>query len=122
MARKPTHEELEQRVRELEKQAFEHKKAKEELQRRAAELERSNQEFKHFVDVALNNLQEPLDKVLSYLQFVDARYKGRLGPDADEFITSAIEGANRIRSVVSDMSAYLKNNHGDGVASGAISD
>jgi light-regulated signal transduction histidine kinase (bacteriophytochrome) len=122
MTSKPTYEELEEKVRELEKQGFEHNKAKEELQHRATELERSNQELKHFVDVALNNLQEPLDKVLSYLQFVDARYKGRLGPDADEFIACAIEGANRIRSVVSDMSAYLNNNQGGGVASGAISD
>jgi hypothetical protein len=48
--------------------------------------------------------------------------RGKQAPDADEFIASAIEGANRIRSVVSDMSAYLKNNQGGGVASGAISD
>jgi len=108
MARKPTYEELEQGVMKLEKEAFEHNKAKEELQHRVAELQRSNQELKHFVDVALDNLQEPLDKVLSYLQFVEARYKGRLGPDADEFITSAMEGANRIRRVVSNMSACLK--------------
>ena len=122
MTMKPTYEELEQRVMKLEKQAFEHNKAKEELQHRATELERSNQELNHCVDVALNNLQEPLDKVLIYLQFVDARYKGRLGSDADEFIASAIEGAHRIRSVVSDMSAYLKNNQGGGVACDAISD
>jgi light-regulated signal transduction histidine kinase (bacteriophytochrome) len=110
MVRKPTYVELEQRVMKLGKQAFEDNKAKEELQHRVAELERSNQELKHFVDVALDSLLEPLGNVLIYLQFVDARYKGRLGPDADEFITSAMEGANRIRSVVSNMSAYLKNN------------
>ena len=110
MARKPTYKELEQRVIKLEKQAFEHNKAKEELRHRVAELKRSNQELKHFVDVGLDNLLEPLDNVLIYLQFVDARYKGRLGPDADEFITSAMEGANRIRSIASNMSAYLKNN------------
>jgi light-regulated signal transduction histidine kinase (bacteriophytochrome) len=122
MAKKPTYEELEQGVMKLEEQAFEHNKAKEELQHRIAELQRNNQELKHFVDVALNNLQEPLDKVLSYLQFVEARYKGRLGPDADDFITSAMEGAKRIQSVVSKMSAYLRNNQGGGVVSGAISD
>ena len=110
MARKPTYEELEQRVMKLEKQAFEHNKAKEELRHRVAELKRSNQELKHFVDLGLDSLLEPLDNILIYLQFVDARYKGRLGPDADEFITSAMEGANRIRSVASNMSAYLKNN------------
>jgi len=122
MAKKPTYEQLEQRVMKLEQQAFEHNKAKEERQYRVTELQRRSQELKHFVDVALNDLQEPLDKVLNYLQFVEARYKGRLGPDADEFITSAMEGANRIRSVVSNMSAYLKNNHGGGVVSGTISD
>jgi signal transduction histidine kinase len=117
MARKPTYDELEQRVRQLEKQAFEHKKVKEQLQRRAAELERSNQEVRDLVDVALNDLQQPLDTVLSYLEFVGARYQGRLGSDADAFIGSAVEGANRIRSVVSDMSAYLKNEQDGGVAS-----
>jgi len=108
MAGKPTYEALEQRVKDLEKEAFAHKQAVEHLQRHVAELERSNQELKQFVSVVLNNLQGPFDTVTRYLRFVEARYKGRLDSDADEFIASAVNGANRMQRIITDLLAYLK--------------
>jgi len=66
--------------------------------------------------VASHDLQKPLDVVTRYLRFVEARYKGRLDSDADEFIASAVDGANRIQSLITDLSAYLmrKGQDGDG--------
>jgi len=110
MARKPTYEELEQRVKELEEEILEHKRAEAKRQRHAAELERANQELKQFAYVASHDLQKPLEVVRSYLQFVEARYKGRLDSDADAFIASAVEGATRMQRVVTDLSAYLRRN------------
>ena len=104
MPRKPSYEELEQRVKELEEEALEHKQVEERLRRHANEL---NQELRQFAYVASHDLQKPLDVVTRYLRFVEARYKGRLHSDADEFIASAVDGANRIQSIITDLLAYL---------------
>ena len=87
MPRKPTYEALEQRVK---------------------ELEQSNQELRRFACSSSQELQEPLDIVTRYLQFVEARYKDRLGPDNKEFITSAVDGANRIQTLITDQLAYFR--------------
>jgi light-regulated signal transduction histidine kinase (bacteriophytochrome) len=108
MAGKPTYEELEQRVKELEEQALEHKKDEERLRRHVAGLERSNEELKQFAYVASHDLQESLDVVSRYLRFVEARYKGRLDSDANEFIASAVDGAHRLQSIIDDVIAYLR--------------
>jgi light-regulated signal transduction histidine kinase (bacteriophytochrome) len=115
LGRKPTYEALEQKVKELEREALEQKKAKEALKRYAAQLERRHQEVKESVDRALHDFQKPLDVVTSYLQFVDARYKGRLGSDADAFIASAVDDADRLQGLVAKMLAYVrtKNHKGD---------
>ena len=107
MPRKPTYEALEQRVKELEEKALEHKQAEAKLQRRVVELERANQEVKHFAYVVSRDLQEPLDMVTTYLRFVEARYKDRLDSDGKEFIASAVDGANRMQRLITDLLAYL---------------
>ncbi len=107
MAKKLTREALEQRVKELEEKALEHKQAEAKLQRHVAELERANQEVKHFAYVVSRDLREPLDMVTTYLRFVEARYKDRLDSDAKEFIASAVDGANRMQRLITDLLAYL---------------
>jgi len=114
MPRKPSCEGLEQRVKELEEEALEHKQVEERLRRHANELEQSNQELRQFAYVASHDLQEPLDAVTRYLRFVEARYMGRLDLDTDEFIASAVEGGNRIQSLITDLLAYLRRKDRDG--------
>jgi light-regulated signal transduction histidine kinase (bacteriophytochrome) len=106
MTGNPTYEELKQRVKELESEANERKQAEEKLHRHAAELERSNQELRQLVHSKSRDLQESLDVVIRYLQFVEARYKGRLDSDANEFIASAVDGASRMQRIITDLFAY----------------
>lgn len=116
MGAKPTYEALEQKVKALEKEALAQKKGQAAVGCYVARLERRHEQLKASVDRLLNEFQGPLDVVTTYLRFVEARYKGRLGSDADAFIASAVDGARRLEALVAHMLVHVKrqNRKGDG--------
>ncbi len=77
-------------------QNLEHKGNLEELvKQRTDELTASRDELKQLAYVVSHELQEPLRSMSSNLRLLSARYKDRIGEDADKFIQTALSGGTR---------------------------
>jgi DNA-binding response OmpR family regulator len=118
-ALRKAHEELERLVEErtvklamtaeqLKTEITERKRSQEQMERYAAELERSNKELERFAYVASHDLQEPLRTVTTHLRMLQRICKDKLSSDADEYITYAVDGANRMSKLIDNLLGYSR--------------
>ncbi|MDB5202589.1 MAG: hypothetical protein JWQ27_1998 [Ferruginibacter sp.] len=84
------------------------KNLNEQLNVRANELADSNSELEHFAYIASHDLQEPLRMVTGFLNLLEKKYAAQLDETAGKYIWYAVDGAARMRKIISDLLEYSR--------------
>ena len=86
------------------------KRAENELRIANQHLASANTELQHFSYAASHDLQEPLRMVMSSTQLLARQYRGKVGHEADQLITYAVQGAQRMEALLRDLREYWSVN------------
>lgn len=84
------------------------RKATLELAHKAQELEQANAELQEFTMLSYHDLQEPLRNISGFVQLLEKRYRGKLGKDANEYISITIQNVNHMKQLFSDLTSYMR--------------
>ena len=71
-------------------------------------LKTTNAELQEFAFALTHDLQEPLRMVVNFNQLLAREQQGKLGKDADQYISYSIEGALRIEALLKGLLNYLE--------------
>lgn len=92
----------------MNRQLAEMRQAQAELAAKTHDLALSNAELQEYAYAASHDLQEPVRTIIGFAQLLSRRYRGQMGPEADEFIDFIIEGAERMRRQINDLLTYAR--------------
>jgi PAS domain S-box-containing protein len=85
-----------------------HKRIQHDLAGRARDLAETNVELEQFAYAASHDLQEPLRMVTQYLSLVQRRAGQALDDKTREYITFAMDGAQRMQRLIKDLLEYSR--------------
>ena len=74
------------------------------------EVESKNKELEHFTFVVSHDLQEPLRMISGFMGLLQKKYSSQLDEKANTYISYAVDGANRMRLLILDLSEYSRIN------------
>ncbi len=69
-------------------------------------LQATNAELQHFAYALTHDLQEPLRMVVNFSELLSREYAGKLGKEADTYISYSVEGALRIEALLKGLLMY----------------
>ena len=79
-----------------------------DIVRTQQDLARSNDDLEQFAYAASHDLQEPLRTITSYIGLIRDRYADALDDTAKEFIHYAVDGAERMRTLIDNLLDYSR--------------
>jgi PAS domain S-box-containing protein len=79
-----------------------------EQERNERALRAANADLEQFAYSASHDLQEPLRTVAAYTGMLQRKYRGQLGPEADEYMRSTIEGVKRMHQLLKDLLNFTR--------------
>jgi signal transduction histidine kinase len=97
-----------QRTASLRTEMEERKKAEEAVRKTADDLTRSNKDLEQFAYVASHDLQEPLRAVAGFMGLLKKQHAAALSAEAREYIDFAVEGAERMQTLIHDLLAFSR--------------
>lgn len=71
-------------------------------------LEAANVELRGFGNALTQDLREPLTMIVKFTKILAEEYRGKLGKDAEKFISDSFEGALRIEALLKALVNYWK--------------
>jgi PAS domain S-box-containing protein len=80
----------------------------ERLQNQSVALIKSNKELEQFAYVASHDLQEPLRMISGFLSQLEKKYASELDEQAHKYISYAVDGASRMRTIILDLLDYSR--------------
>lgn len=86
----------------------ERKLAEDSLKINAKKLEISNKELQDFASVAAHDLQEPLRKILTFLDRVKSKTEGKLETDVNDYLVRVQNSAVRMQTLIDDLLSYSR--------------
>ncbi len=89
------------------------KVTEETLKQYIDDLRRSNEELEQFAYVASHDLQEPLRKIRNFSELLVTRAKGQLPQESEKYLSSIVNGAIRLQTLVQDLLAYSRVARGE---------
>lgn len=78
------------------------------LRARMEALRQSNLELEQFASIASHDLTEPLRMVASFTRLLSERYAEALDEEGREFLSYALEGAERLQRMLADLLTYSR--------------
>lgn len=86
---------------------------KQALEQKITQLDKSNKNLQEFVYVASHDLQEPLRKIYTFTERLEAKFRNQLGTEGGMFVTRIMASTRNMQILLEDLLSFSRLSFGD---------